>query len=135
VRSQAVRLAEQTDRAGIRRCQHQDRLEQAGLAGAVQPEQTEDLAPAHRQRDVLEDGRGAAAQAQALDLDRPRGGLDHGSRGQTGGAHPRAGPAPGPRRERRARAVMEIDARHAPSKRRPRSAAVRDCIIRHLTKG
>jgi hypothetical protein len=57
--------------------QQKDRLEQAGLAGAALPEETKDLAPEHRERDVLERATAGTAQAQALELECGGRGLDH----------------------------------------------------------
>jgi hypothetical protein len=133
---QVVRLAEQTHGAGLRRSQHQDRLEQAGLARPVQPEQAEGLVPVYGQRDGLEDGRAAIAHAQPVDFDRRWGGLDHGSRGRSRGAS-RTDPTPG----RLGRASAEetpiklwsgsmLVTRYARPRGQPLRASLHDCITR-----
>jgi hypothetical protein len=67
-----VRFAEQAHGAAEGRHQHQDRLEQRGLAGAVQADQAEGLARLDGQRDAVQNLRPAVAGAKSPNLDRRR---------------------------------------------------------------
>ena len=62
-------LAADRDVPGGRAARAVDGLEDLGAAGADQPGEPDDLAGAHRERDVLED----AAKAEPLDLEHDRG--------------------------------------------------------------
>ena len=55
--------------AAARRKQAAQHAEGGGLAGAVGPEQAEDLAAAHLEVDVVDGGEGAEFLDQLLDLD------------------------------------------------------------------
>jgi chorismate mutase len=97
---QVMRFAEDPDRPGLRGDQHPDRLQEAGLAGAVPTDQAERLALPHRERDVLERRRRAVAHGEPFDRDRirgrgGRGGGGHGPRGHCARGHGRRGPGPG----------------------------------------
>src|SRR5438309_3027994 len=72
--------AQDPDAAAHRRQQPGDDLQQGRLPGAVRPDECEQLAGAHGEVHVAQDGDAVVPGADVLELDRP-GGLDHGERG------------------------------------------------------
>jgi hypothetical protein len=97
---QMMRLAEDPDRARMRRDQHQDRLQQRALAGAAPTHQPERLMLPDGERDVLEGGRSVVARAQPLEHDSIRDSGHDGpmpSGASDPGTRARAGPAAGAR--------------------------------------
>ena len=90
--------AVERDGAGGRPVQAHDRPHQRRLAGAVRPDQRDDLALLDLQRDVPERLHVAVVGIDAADLEHRRGGVRHGRR-----PPPRRGRCPGRRRSRAGR--------------------------------
>ena len=71
-RAIAERGAEHLSRAGCRLDQRQQHLDRGGLAGAVRPEEPEDLARTHAERQIRHGDGGTELLAQLLGLDNQR---------------------------------------------------------------
>jgi hypothetical protein len=136
-----MRFAEQMHGAGMRHDQREDRLEQAGLAGAVQPEQAEGFGGAHGERDIVEDGRRAVAEPEPFDRDGRRRCLDHRRCRRKCGAlrMPSAtsphGPAIGEALSGPASGFMLTTRGVGPQAPRPRIATALDYTTRRLPNG